>query len=106
MSRIPESPLFCGSLFLEDSVFESPTVVPCSLPPNHEGRHEFWYRIEWGEKAAFTSPESPPECEALLAEALETLAHFPVEGTIADWVSWYAQRGFPTLELLEAFLNP
>jgi hypothetical protein len=51
-------------------------------------------------------PESPPECEALLAEALETLARFPVEGTIRDWVSWWAMRGYPTLELLDAYFHP
>jgi hypothetical protein len=53
-------------------------------------------------------PESPPECEALLAEALEALARFPV-GSVSrpDVVgSWWLERGHPTAEMLIAHLYP
>lgn len=53
-------------------------------------------------------PESPPECEALLAEALETLAKFPIVGVgSGDAIfSWWSERCFPTIKLLSAHLNP
>jgi hypothetical protein len=52
-------------------------------------------------------PESPPECEALLAEALETLAKFPLGPDLgSDQWSWFVERGYQTLIKIEAHLAP
>ena len=53
-------------------------------------------------------PESPPECEALLAEALEALAKFPTGSTVmaGSIGSWFSERAVPTIAMIEAFLVP
>lgn len=45
-------------------------------------------------------------CEALLAEALETLAKFPMWTTPDNIDSWRRERALPTIAMIEAFLNP
>lgn len=54
-------------------------------------------------------PESPPECEALLAEALEALAKFPAHPRdlkLDNIINWYWERARPAQKLIEAFLDP
>jgi hypothetical protein len=51
-------------------------------------------------------PESPPECEALLAEALEALAKFPGWTTADNIDAWHRERALPTIAMIEAFLYP
>lgn len=46
-------------------------------------------------------------CEALLAEALETLAKFPIVGVGGDAVfSWWSERCFPTIKMISDHLHP
>lgn len=107
MNLIPESP--------ERFAFERILEIATQKHEDHDGHDlcalcliQGWAISALEGKLTGSKVESPPECEALLAEALETLAKFPIVGVgSGDAIfSWWSERCFPTIKLLDAYFHP
>jgi hypothetical protein len=108
VNHIPESP--------ERFAFERILEIATHKHEDHDGHDlcalcliQGWAISALEGKLAASRIESPPQCEALLAEALETLAKFPAHPRhleLGSIISWYWERARPTQKLIEAFLAP
>jgi hypothetical protein len=106
VNLIPESP--------ERFAFERILEIATQKHEDHDGHDlcalcliQGWAISALEGKLAGSGVESPPECEALLAEALETLAKFPLgSGLGPEQKSWFVERGYPTYVMIGAFLTP